>query len=278
MDSRGEGVLYGAPTGKDGWMAATKRLNVEPAPIEERQLAAQDATETLIVRECIPLQESEVVPLAGTVSAKASATQRGNAPRRAERSRESAIEFLTRLTKAEMDTVRTRLRTKAPKYKNDAVGKMAPVGDEVVYLLSVIEAFATSDEDLVLHLLGQLVDTVPYGERRSVCNINFVAAALHSISPRDGLESLLAVQMVGIHNLAMEFLKRAAVREQTDGGLDVNVNRATRCLRTFAIQMEALRAHRSKGQQSVKVEHVHIHRGGKAIVGAVNHTPRGGGE
>ena len=38
--------------------------------------------------------------------------------------------------------------------------------------------------------------------------------------------------------------------------------------------MEALNRHRGKGQQRVTVEHVHVHQGGQAIVGAVH---QGGG-
>jgi hypothetical protein len=46
-------------------------------------------------------------------------------------------------------------------------------------------------------------------------------------------------------------------------------------LRTFTAQIEALQRHRGKGEQKVTVEHVHVHAGGQAIVGAV--TPGGGG-
>ena len=141
-----------------------------------------------------------------------------------------------------------------------------------------VEAFATGDTDLINHLLGQLAATVPYGERGGISNVNFVAAALHSIVARDGLEVLLSIQMIGVHNLAMEFLKRAAFKEQTEFGLDANVNRATRFLQTFAKQMEVLKAYRSKGEQKVEVEHVHVHRGGQAIVGAVTHGGTGGKE
>jgi len=40
------------------------------------------------------------------------------------------------------------------------------------------------------------------------------------------------------------------------------------------MQVEALQRYRGKGQQKVTVEHVHVHAGGQAIVGAV--TPGGG--
>ncbi len=42
------------------------------------------------------------------------------------------------------------------------------------------------------------------------------------------------------------------------------------------MQMETLKTYRSKGEQKVEVKHVHVNRGGQAIVGAVNHTTGGG--
>jgi hypothetical protein len=39
--------------------------------------------------------------------------------------------------------------------------------------------------------------------------------------------------------------------------------------RTYTMQMDALSRHRGKGQQRVTVEHVHVHAGGQAVVGAV---------
>src|SRR3954470_16049819 len=36
------------------------------------------------------------------------------------------------------------------------------------------------------------------------------------------------------------------------------------------MQMEALSRYRGKGQQKVTVEHVHVHAGGQAVVGAVD--------
>ena len=44
---------------------------------------------------------------------------------------------------------------------------------------------------------------------------------------------------------------------------------------TFAAQVEALKRYRSRGDQTVRVEHVTVNEGGQAIVGNVAH--RGGG-
>lgn len=103
-------------------------------------------------------------------------------------------------------------------------------------------------------------------------------AAVDSLGARDGLEALLAVQMVGVHSLAMKYLGNAALENQTDHGVEVNINRANRLLRTFTAQVEALKKHRSKGEQHCTVEHVHVNSGGQAVVGIVTATGRGEGE
>jgi hypothetical protein len=53
------------------------------------------------------------------------------------------------------------------------------------------------------------------------------------------------------------------------------LSKANKLSRTYATLLEALNRHRGKGQQKVTVEHVHVHEGGQAIVGAVQ-TPGGG--
>lgn len=81
---------------------------------------------------------------------------------------------------------------------------------------------------------------------------------------------MLAVQMMGVHQAALMFLKNATVEQQTAEGRDLNLLRATRLMRLFLEQLEAMQKLKGKaGQQKVTVEHVHVHEGGRAIVGAV---------
>ena len=47
--------------------------------------------------------------------------------------------------------------------------------------------------------------------------------------------------------------------------------------RTFADQVEALKNYRSKGEQKMTVQHVHVGEGGQAIVGNVNASGEGVG-
>jgi hypothetical protein len=63
--------------------------------------------------------------------------------------------------------------------------------------------------------------------------------------------------------------------EQTFDDRRENLNQANKLSRTYATLLEALNRHRGKGQQQVRVEHVHVHEGGQAIVGNVE--TKGGG-
>ncbi len=101
-------------------------------------------------------------------------------------------------------------------------------------------------------------------------------AALRGIAPRDALEGLLAAQMVAVHEAAMGCLHRAHDRGHAPGLRQAELAQATRLVRSFAAQLEALDRHRGKGRQVVRVEHVTVQAGGRAIVGDVTHAGRGG--
>jgi hypothetical protein len=107
--------------------------------------------------------------------------------------------------------------------------------------------------------------------------VNRVHAAIAGVDPQNEVEGMLAVQMVGAHNMAMEFSRRAMHPEQTSEGVDVNVDRAIQFMKIFLDQVECLKKLKGKtSHQKVTVEHVTVHQGGQAIVGAV--APRGEGE
>lgn len=98
-------------------------------------------------------------------------------------------------------------------------------------------------------------------------------AALTGIAPRDEIEGMLAGQLVAANAAAMECYRRAMLGEQTFEGRKENLAQANKLSRTYATLVEVLNRHRGKGQQKVTVEHVHVHAGGQAVVGAV----QGGG-
>jgi hypothetical protein len=67
-----------------------------------------------------------------------------------------------------------------------------------------------------------------------------VIALLAELDPRTGTEGLLAAQMIGTQRLAMLFLRRAVVDGQTLDGTNANVARATRLMRLFIDQADAM--------------------------------------
>jgi hypothetical protein len=149
----------------------------------------------------------------------------------------------------------------------DVPDKLAKAEDLPVDLR---QAFATTDKNLAMVLALQTASTLDFGDIRGRPMIHkSTRAAVHSLGARDGTEALLAVQMVGVHNLAMHFLANAAAKEQTSHGIELYIGHANRLLRTFTAQVETLKKYRSKGEQHCTVEHVHVHSGGQAVVGAV---------
>jgi len=103
--------------------------------------------------------------------------------------------------------------------------------------------------------------------------LSATVAALMGIGPRDELEGMMAAQLIASHNAAMECYRRAMLGEQSFEARRENLNQASKLSRTWATLLEALNRHRGKGQQKVTVEHVHVHAGGQAVVGAVEAGP-----
>jgi hypothetical protein len=106
--------------------------------------------------------------------------------------------------------------------------------------------------------------------------VSAAVSALIGIAPTDEIEGMIAAQLIAAHSAAMECYRRAMIGEQTFEGRRENLSQANKLSRSFAVLLDALNRHRGKGQQTVRVEHVHVHSGGQAVVGAV--TATGGGD
>jgi hypothetical protein len=94
-------------------------------------------------------------------------------------------------------------------------------------------------------------------------------AGLAGIGPQDELEGMMAAQLLATHNAAMECYRRSMIAEQTFEGRQEALNQANKLCRTYAALLDALDRHRGKGQQKGAVEHIHLHVGGQAVVGAI---------
>lgn len=139
-------------------------------------------------------------------------------------------------------------------------------------IAALMAAFGTEDKHFMCGLLQQLGKVK--GETAAADSLNFLLAAVEGIAPRDEVEAMLAAQMAAIHDATMTLVRRLnraeTIEQQNSAG-----NTLTKLARTYVAQVEALKRHRSGGEQRVTVEHVHVHEGGQAIVGSVETGGRG---
>lgn len=106
----------------------------------------------------------------------------------------------------------------------------------------------------------------------------FVAVTgLKAFKPADEIEAMLAAQAMSAHHASMECARRAMLPDQPFEAAQGLRKAAANASRTFVELLSALDRKRGKGgQQVVRVEHVHVHSGGKAVVGNIA-TGGGGG-
>ena len=92
-----------------------------------------------------------------------------------------------------------------------------------------------------------------------------VCETIRGLQPKN-TQSMLCTQMIGVHNLIMESLRRASLPE----GGSAETNQATRLAKVFLDQAATRERLRGKfAQQHVTVEHIHLQSGAKAVVGVV---------
>jgi hypothetical protein len=126
-----------------------------------------------------------------------------------------------------------------------------------------------------LALVTQVLRTVPVedGEEMNDRHRSAAGAALRGIAPQDETEGMLAAQIVGLHNVSMEFLRRAIREIIPFGERREYANLAIKLSRAFNHSCETLNRIRGKAPPSVNVGHVNVAGGAQAIVGIVNRGP-----
>lgn len=93
--------------------------------------------------------------------------------------------------------------------------------------------------------------------------------ALQILGVQDGLEMMLATQMLSIHKAQVKMMMQA----NSSGFPDETrycLNTATKLSNTFIQQATLLTKLQGRNDQKMTVKHVHVHDGGQAIVGALH--------
>lgn len=139
----------------------------------------------------------------------------------------------------------------------------------------LMNSIGTSSNDFANGFVQTLLHATTAERQPQERHLNDALATVQALGPRDEAEAMLAAQMAMVHDAtahAARRLRHAVTVEQ----IEAHDRCLNRLARTYAAQLEALKRYRTGGQQRMTVEHVHVHAGGQAIVGSVNHG--GGGE
>jgi hypothetical protein len=145
---------------------------------------------------------------------------------------------------------------------------------ELAQKSALCRIFGTSDEiqanSLLSHCLKPLnadeaSDEHPGNDERA-----FMLSIVNDLAPRDAVERMLAVQMAATHVATIRSARWLANTENIPQ-VQAHYTGFNKLARTFAAQVEALRKHRTGGEQRVTVQHVNVSDGGQAIVGNVQH-------
>jgi hypothetical protein len=150
-------------------------------------------------------------------------------------------------------------------------------GGHAAWLELASQSMGTTNEGAARWLLDNLFNSMDSKAQSKTAveqELNGALSMLQEIAPRDEIEAMLISQMIATHALiaiqARRLHSATAIPQ-----LEANGSMLTKLQRTFTTQLEALQRYRGKASQQVRVEHVHVHQGGQAIVGAVQ---AGGGD
>src|SRR5580658_11240070 len=119
-------------------------------------------------------------------------------------------------------------------------------------LKALNEMTGAQSPEVACVILGQAIELQPDGRTKKT---EVAMKTMKEMAPGNLTEAMLAVQMIGVHNAAVRFLQSSLVPNQTHGGADRCVSRATKLVRLFTEQITAMAKLKGKsGQQKMTIE------------------------
>ena len=146
---------------------------------------------------------------------------------------------------------------------------IAPGNKDLEIKVSAKEVFGTMNQDVIHTMLRELLLILPNSMAKDSKSMNAAIDTLRDYKPEDSYERMIISQIIVCHNMAMEFLRRAMLSDQTEEGVDKNVNRSAKMMRAFTKHNESLMKYRGKGDQKIQVQHINVQDQAQAIVGDV---------
>jgi hypothetical protein len=150
----------------------------------------------------------------------------------------------------------------------------SPGLEDEVWRRQLRAAFGSVSDDFIETSLRHLQSAARMpGAGPSELGINAAIAMVTAAAPVNEIEAALAIQMACTHMAAMAMMSRIGGAHGGSQRLPGLASATSRLLRAFSSQVDTLRRLRTGGDQNIRVEHVHVHKGGQAIVGAVSSRP-----
>ncbi|MEJ1932873.1 hypothetical protein WDZ92_21910, partial [Nostoc sp. NIES-2111] len=96
--------------------------------------------------------------------------------------------------------------------------------------------------------------------------MNTALAIIASAEPQNELEAALAVQMAAVHQIGMKAIAKVARTEFDPEQCSAHMRTASKAMRLYSDMLLTLHKIRKKGDQHIRVEHLHLEPGAKAII------------
>jgi hypothetical protein len=133
---------------------------------------------------------------------------------------------------------------------------------------AMLESFGITDRNFIAPFYRQSSEADGFGGD----GLEFIAAVIKNAAPKDYLEAMHAAQMGAVHWAAMRYLRQVADLKGTNYQ-EMTANTATKLLRTFSTQLDALNRYRAGRERKVIVKHVLVRDDGHQVgVKQVRHT------
>ena len=163
----------------------------------------------------------------------------------------------------------------SPPVPSHAIEKTVPLSERLpsskLFAFDSVAACTTGDVEAakMIEIMGLIYVRPSLGEVQREALYVKAIDLFESLKPADGIEGMLATQMVGTHNAAVESLRRAMIYDQSLEAHKVYLSQAERMMGMYMRQVDALAKHRGKAQPNITVGQVNVESGGRAIVGNV---------
>lgn len=165
---------------------------------------------------------------------------------------------------------RPRLTTTLKGNKDGSIAEIGPEHtDYAGWMARLEDLFGTRGNSFAASQLNHVLMSVrdANGQYDRV-KANAMLAVVEGARPADELQAMLALQLAVTHDLTMQALRRASRADQIPQYESAGAM-AVKLMRAFGSHIELLAKLQRGGEQTVRVEHVHVHAGGQAVVGNV---------